>query len=75
MQAINGVLYRACGPPGQENPGRVVVTFAPTGKVSSVVAQGNYTAATKQCLAQRFGAVHVPSFTGPPQSYSRAIKL
>jgi predicted Zn finger-like uncharacterized protein len=57
--------------------GRVVVTFAPSGGVSSAVVSGVPFEGTPTgaCVASRFRGAHVPAFTGSPFSVSKSFTI
>lgn len=58
--AMKAVAYADCGVGGR---GRVQLTFASDGSVTSAaVMEGNYSTATKACIAARFAGVKIPSF-------------
>ena len=65
LKALNRVYYGACA---VSTPGKVVVTFAPSGRVKQVdVVQGDYDSETAGCVAARFGAARMPPFRGGAQ--------
>jgi serine/threonine protein kinase len=71
LKALNAVFYGDCSVP---KAGQIQVTFAPTGRVRSVeVAQGDYDAVTRACLAARFKAATMPPFRGKPQLVKATI--
>jgi predicted Zn finger-like uncharacterized protein len=57
--------------------GRVVVTFAPSGGVSSAVVSGAPFEGTPSgaCVASRFRGAHVPAFAGSPFSVSKSFTI
>ncbi|HEU4405563.1 MAG TPA: zinc-ribbon domain-containing protein [Polyangiaceae bacterium] len=65
---------KADGPSGL---GRVAVTFAPSGVVSSAVVEGPPFAGTPvgACVAGKFRAAKVPAFAGPPITVKKSFSL
>ncbi|MBI2389987.1 MAG: zinc-ribbon domain-containing protein [Deltaproteobacteria bacterium] len=71
--ALSSVPYKDCGSGGA---GKVQVTFAPSGSVSSaVVTSGEYDPGTKSCIQNRFKGAKVPAFGGDPKSFGWSINL
>lgn len=71
--SLSGIPYKDCGSGGA---GKVAVTFAPSGKVSSaVVTAGEYDGGTKSCIQNRFKGAKVPAFSGDPKSFGWSISL
>jgi hypothetical protein len=60
--SLSAIPYKDCGGIGQ---GKLDVTFAPNGTVTAVVVvSGDYVAATRSCIADRFRKATIPAFTG-----------
>jgi serine/threonine protein kinase len=60
--SLAAVAYKDCGGVGQ---GKLDVTFAPNGTVTAVsVVAGDYVAATRSCIADRFRKATIPPFSG-----------
>ena len=71
--SLSAIPYKDCGSGGA---GKVAVTFAPSGKVSSaVVSAGDYDGGTKSCIQKRFSGAKVPAFSGDPKSFGWSISL
>jgi hypothetical protein len=65
LRAVSGVYYGNCRVP---SPGRLVITFAPSGHVKKVdIAEGDYDQAAARCIAARFSAATMPAFRGSEQ--------
>jgi hypothetical protein len=66
LKALNGIYYGKCAVP---TPGKVAVTFAPSGRVKKVaVVRGEYDEQATTCVALRFSAATVTPFRGAPQT-------
>ena len=64
---------RAEGPTG---PGRVKVTFQPSGAVSAVVVDAPYAGtATGVCIAKRYASVSIPAFADHPLSAGKSFVI
>jgi len=73
IASLKAVPYKDCGSGGG---GKVQVTFAPGGNVSSaVVTAGEYDGATKSCIQNRFKGAKVPAFSGDPKSFAWGVSL
>lgn len=73
VASLRAVPYKDCGSGGA---GKVTVTFAPGGNVSSaVVTAGDYDGATKSCVQNRFKGAKVPAFSGDPKPVGWSISL
>ena len=71
--ALKSVPYKDCGTGG---PGKVQITFSPSGSVqSAVVTAGEYDGGTKSCIANRFKGAKVPPYDGAPKSFGWSISL
>lgn len=71
--SLGAIPYKDCGSGGA---GKVTVTFAPSGGVSSaVVTAGEYDGATKSCIQNRFKGAKVPAFSGDPKPVGWSISL
>jgi hypothetical protein len=65
LRAVSGVYYGNCHVP---SPGRLVITFAPSGHVKKVdIAEGDYDQTAARCIAARFSAATIPAFRGGAQ--------
>jgi hypothetical protein len=54
--------------------GRVRITFAPSGRATQAVILGDFAGTPiGTCMAQAFGAVRVPAFSGDPVTVSRRV--
>lgn len=71
-EALSNVPYQDCGTGG---PGKVVVTFDPSGRASKVEVIGNFTPATSACVATRFRSARVPAFDGDEKNVGWSIRL
>jgi hypothetical protein len=76
LGAIAGSV-QACKKGDVSGSGRVVVTFAPSGMVSSAVVSGPPFAGTPTgaCIASRFRGAHVPAFSGSPFPVSKSFTI
>jgi len=71
--AVSSVPYKDCGSGG---PGKVLLTFAPTGRVRHVsISAGLYDAATTACIIARFRGATIPPFDGPDANVGLSISL
>lgn len=71
--SLSAIPYKDCGSGGA---GKVTVTFAPSGNVSSaVVTAGEYDGGTKSCIQNRFKGAKVPAFSGDPKPVGWSISL
>lgn len=71
--SLKAVPYKDCGSGG---PGKVSVTFSPSGSVAGAsVTAGDYDATTKGCIAGRFRGAKVPAFSGDPKTVGWSINL
>lgn len=71
-EALSSVPYKDCGTGG---PGKVVVTFDPSGHASKVEVIGNFTPATSACIATRFRSARVPAFDADEKNVGWSIRL
>ena len=76
LGAIAGSV-QACKKGDVSGSGRVVVTFAPSGQVTSAVVSGPPFAGTPTgaCVASRFRGAHVPAFSGSPFPVSKSFTI
>lgn len=71
--SLSAIPYKDCGSGG---PGKVQVTFGPSGSVSSaVVTSGDYDGGTKSCIQNRFKGAKVPAYGGAPKSFAWSVSL
>ncbi|MCB9590338.1 MAG: zinc-ribbon domain-containing protein [Polyangiaceae bacterium] len=64
---------KADGPTGQ---GRAIVTFAPSGRVTSAVITGAFAGTTVGgCIARVFRGATVPAFSGGPKTVSKTFSV
>ncbi len=80
VAALNAAAGAASGckkPDGPTGRGRVSVTFAPSGKVSSAVVEGPPFAGTSVggCVAAAFRRATVPPFTGSPVTVHKSFTI
>jgi predicted Zn finger-like uncharacterized protein len=80
VSALNAAAGAASGckkPDGPTGRGRVSVTFAPSGKVSSAVVEGPPFAGTSVggCVAAAFRRATVPPFTGSPVTVHKSFTI
>lgn len=66
-----------CKKSGDSGPGRVMVTFAPSGAVQSAVVSGPPFEGTPTgaCVSARFRAARIPAFSGSPVSVSKTFTI
>lgn len=64
-------------PDGPTGTGRVKVTFAPSGRVTSAVVEGPPFAGTSVggCVASAFRGAHIPPFDGAPVAVSKSFTI
>jgi hypothetical protein len=75
--ALNTAATQASACSGVSGKGKVQLTFAPSGKVSSAeLTDGPFggTPAGK-CALKHFKAAHVPPFSGAPQTVAKSFKI
>lgn len=70
-KALANADYQVCIGPNAQQPsieGHVVVTFEPSGRVASSVVDRPPFAGTAlgMCIAQAYGTIHIPPFSGSP---------
>lgn len=68
----------ACGQPGgPKGPGKVQLTFAPSGRVTTAnVIEGPFGGtAVGGCVSSTFKRARVPAFDGAPQTVTKAFKI
>jgi predicted Zn finger-like uncharacterized protein len=80
VSALNAAAGAASGckkPDGPTGTGRVSVTFAPTGRVTSSNVEGPPFAGTSVggCVAARFRGASVPPFTGSPVTVHKSFTI
>jgi hypothetical protein len=71
LKALGTVHYGICA---VLQPGKIVISFAPSGRVSRVtVLRGRFDQTTLGCLATRFGAARTQPFRGEAQSVTADV--
>ena len=80
MSALGGAAGAAKGckkPDGPTGGGKVRVTFAPSGNVTSATVEGPPFAGTPVggCIASAFRGAHVPPFEGSPVAVSKSFSI
>src|SRR5512132_4156586 len=80
MSALGGAAGAAKGckkPDGPTGSGKVRVTFAPSGNVTSATVEGPPFAGTPVggCIASAFRGAHVPAFEGSPVAVSKSFSI
>jgi hypothetical protein len=71
LKAINRIYYGNCAVP---SPGRVAITFGPSGRVKKVaVLRGDYDEPTTACVSARFGTAKVFPFQGTSQTVTAEL--
>ena len=75
--ALANVSVRHCGASGQVGTGHVMVTFAPTGRVSEVVVDDANFSGTPagRCVQTAFFSASMAPFTGPPARVGKSFSL
>ena len=75
--ALNTAATKAGSCSGTSGKGKVQLTFAPSGKVSSAELTDGPFAGTPagKCALKHFKAAHVPPFTGAPQTVAKSFKI
>jgi hypothetical protein len=75
--ALASVSVRHCSASGQVGTGHVMVTFAPTGRVSEVVVDDANFSGTPagRCVQTAFFNASVTPFTGPPAKVGKSFTL
>jgi predicted Zn finger-like uncharacterized protein len=77
LGAAAGAAKSCKKPDGPTGSGRVKVTFAPSGNVTSAQVEGPPFAGTPVggCIASAFRSAKVPPFSGPPVSVSKSFNI
>jgi serine/threonine protein kinase len=71
LKALGAVHYGTCA---VLQPGKILISFAPSGRVSKVsVLRGRFDQTTLGCLAARFGAARTHPFRGEAQSVTAEV--
>jgi hypothetical protein len=71
LKALGAVHYGICA---VADPGKIAVSFAPSGRVSAVsVVRGHFAQTTLGCLVARFGAAQTRPFRGEAQTVTAEI--
>jgi hypothetical protein len=75
--ALNAAAAKAGTCSGTSGKGKVQLTFAPTGKVSSVqLTEGPFAGTPAgKCALKHFKAASVPAFAGTPQTVAKSFKI
>jgi hypothetical protein len=75
--ALNTAATKASSCSGASGKGKVQLTFAPSGKVSSAELTDGPFAGTPagKCALKHFKAVHIPPFSGAPQTVAKSFKI
>ncbi len=75
--ALNSAATKAGSCSGTSGKGKVQLTFAPSGKVSSAELVDGPFAGTPagKCALKHFKAAHVPPFSGAPQTVAKSFKI
>jgi predicted Zn finger-like uncharacterized protein len=77
LGAAAGAARRCGKPDGPTGGGRVRVTFAPSGNVTSATVEGPPFAGTSVggCIAGAFRGAHIPAFDGAPVSVTKSFSI
>jgi outer membrane biosynthesis protein TonB len=75
--ALSAAASRAAGCKGTSGTGKIQLTFATSGKVSSAqLVAGPFAGTTAgKCALRNFKAARVPAFTGSPTTVSKSFKI
>lgn len=75
--AASQVDVRECKTKGEPTgPGRIAITFAPSGEVIAAVVAPPYTdTATGTCVAQKYKKIRMPRFVGEPVRIAGAFVI
>jgi len=75
--ALTGVNVQSCAKPdGPTGSGRVKITFAPSGMVTSATTDPPYEGtAVGGCIAGKYRSIHVPPFSGAPVTVSKSFSI
>lgn len=75
--ALNAAAAKAASCSGTSGKGKVQLTFAPTGKVSSAqLTEGPFAGTPAgKCALKHFKAASVPAFAGTPQTVAKSFKV
>lgn len=77
LGAAAGAAKSCKKPDGPTGTGRVRVTFAPSGRVTSAVVEGPPFSGTSVggCVASAFRGAHIPPFDGAPVAVSKSFSI
>jgi hypothetical protein len=75
--ALNTAATQAGSCAGTSGKGKVQLTFAPSGKVSTAQLTDGPFAGTPagKCALKHFKAAHIPPFSGTPQTVAKSFKI
>jgi predicted Zn finger-like uncharacterized protein len=76
LTAASGEAASCAQPGGPTGSGKVAITFAPSGRATSVSVGGAF-AGTEvgSCIARKFRGARVPAFSGEPVSVSKSVTI
>ncbi len=77
LGAAAGAARGCAKPDGPTGSGRVKVTFAPSGRVTTATIEGPPFAGTAVggCIAGAFRGAHIPAFDGSPVSVTKSFSV
>jgi hypothetical protein len=75
--ALSAAATKAASCGGAAGKGKVQLTFAPSGKVSSAqITEGPFSGTPAgKCALRHFKAAHIPAFAGTPQTVAKSFKI